>query len=270
MEFWIRGECMSNLNCLLIEDSKMQANIIMQMIAKCGWSVFTALDLEHGLRSLKSQAIDFVLTDLCLPDSDGSETVARIKEASPNSIVGAMTAGDTKNAASEVLKFARSQGAEFLLQKPFNQERLNEVLQMARARIENGKCPPLVLIIDDSSTIRAVCEKMLTAKGFRTVSAESIDDAFSRIDNFDLDVILTDLNMPGISPMEAIPEIRAAMPGVGIVVMTGQSEKDLHETLNLGADTTITKPFNAEDLAKKINSAILMANSHLLEMLKAA
>lgn len=261
---------MADLTCLLIEDSKIQANLIMQMIAKAGWSVFTALDLEHGLRTLKTQGIDFVLTDLCLPDSDGSETVAKIKQASPNSVVAAMTAGDAKNDASDALKFARSQGAEFLLQKPFNQDRLNEVLQMASARAQNGKCPPLVLVIDDSSTIRSVCEKMLTAKGFRTLSAESIDDAFNRIDNFDLDVILTDLNMPGISPMEAIPEIRAAMPGVGIVVMTGQSEKDLHETLNLGADTTITKPFNADDLAHKINSAILMANSHLLEMLKAA
>lgn len=261
---------MPNLTCLLIEDSKIQANIIMQMVAKAGWSVFTALNLENGLRTLKTQGINLVLTDLCLPDSPGYETVARIKEASPDSLVAAMTAGDEKNAASDVLKFARSQGAEFLLQKPFDQTRLNETLVMAQNRIQNGKCPPLVLIIDDSSTIRSVCEKMLTSKGFRVVSAESIDDAYSRIDNFDLDVILTDLNMPGISPKEAIPEIRDAMPGVGIVVMTGQSEKELHETLALGADTVITKPFSAEDLAHKVNSAMLMAKAHLIELMKAA
>lgn len=256
---------MSNKVCLLIEDSKIQANLIMQMIAKTGWSVFTALNLEQGLKTLKSQGIDLVLTDLILPDSDGLNTVAKIREASPKSVIAAMTAGDTKKNANDILKSAKAQGAEFLLQKPFDFNRLKEMLSEAENRIDNGSNAPLALIVDDASTIRSICEKMLKQNGFRTVCAASLDEAFDEIDNFDLSVILTDLNMPGISPFEAIPTIREAMPGVGIVVMTGEAEGELNNALLVGADTVITKPFKAEVLAQTLRKAMIIASSNLLE-----
>lgn len=255
---------MSNKVCLLIEDSKIQANLIMQMIAKTGWSVFTALNLDQGIKILKSQGIDLVLTDLILPDSDGLETVAKIHEVSPKSVIAAMTAGDVKKNAGDILKSARAQGAEFLLQKPFDISRLKEMLAEAEDRIENGSNKPLALIVDDASTIRSICDKMLKQNGFRTICAASLDEAFDEIDNFDLSVILTDLNMPGISPFEAIPAIREAMPGVGIVVMTGEAQSDLNNALLVGADTVITKPFNAEALSQTLRKAMIIASSNLL------
>jgi CheY-like chemotaxis protein len=259
---------MANKVCLLIEDSKIQANIIMQMISKLGWNVFTALNLEQGLRILKNEGVDFVLTDLILPDCAGLETVAKIKELAPNCVVAAMTAGDTKKEATEILKNARAQGAEFLLQKPFDAPRLAQVLEQAITKLEQGSTMPLALVVDDSSTIRAVCDKMLKAGGFRTVLAESLDEAFETIDNFDLDVILTDLNMPGISPIDALPYIREALPGVGLVVMTGQSQDDLHKTMQLGADTTITKPFQGEQLVQTLKKAMLIASTNFLKTMQ--
>lgn len=255
---------MPRKTCLLIEDNKVQAHLIMDMISNFGWNIFTSHDLKSGLETLKTQKIHFILTDLILPDSDGLNTVAIIKQHSPNSIIGAMTAGDVKKDATTILKNSRAQGAEFLLQKPFDIERLHQVLEQAKIRIKGGKSLPLALIIDDSTTIINICEKMLKANGFRTVTAISLDDAFENIDGFDLDVILTDLNMPGMSPFEAIPLIRSSMPGVGIVVMTGEAHNELNSSLQIGADTVITKPFNAEQLSKTLLKAMLIASTNLL------
>lgn len=260
---------MANLACLLIEDSQTQAKFISQMIASAGWTVYTALNLKHALLTLKTETINLVISDLFLPDCDDGSTIAKLKAIHPDLTYAAMTAGSVKADAGKVLFRAKADGAEFLLQKPFSKDKLQETLDEVKDRIECGVRKPHVMIVEDSSTVRIICKKMLEANGYRTSGFASMDEAIEALSAIDLDIILTDLNMEGTQPKEIIPLLRENMPGVAIIAMTGSQEEDLNKTLDLGADTAVTKPFSEPQLISAIRNAQVLANAALLKILNA-
>lgn len=259
---------MEKLTCLLIEDSHIQARIITEMLSNCGLNVMTALNLRSGLATLEAQSIDLILTDLILPDAEDGSAAATLKETYPDIPLIAMTAGCPRNGSGMLLKNAKAAGAEFLLPKPFPIDKLKEATDEIAHRKQNGGRMPHVLIIDDSSTMRLVCQKMLEGNGYRTSLADSIDSAIDDICVLDLDVILTDINMPGTCAIESIPILRENMPGVGIVVMTGEQNTKLNEVLLRGADTAIAKPFTEQKLLSAIRNAQIMASTALIEIIK--
>ncbi|MEK7660527.1 MAG: response regulator [Pseudomonadota bacterium] len=259
---------MSKFTCLLIEDSHTQANILSQMIMKAGWTVFAALNLNQAIGTLKSQPIDLVVTDLYLPDCEDGRTVGKIKETNPEVAVIAMTAGGAAGSSGNSLMLAKADGAEFLLQKPFEWEKLKSTLDEMAHRLQYGGRKLHVLVIDDSKTMCVICRKMLEANGFRVTHANSIEEAFETSDALDIDVILTDLHMEGMDPKEAIPIIRENMPGVGIVAMTGINGEMLSDALKLGADTALYKPFGAQGLVAAVRNAHLLATMAMIEKME--
>lgn len=265
---------MVSRTCLLIEDSQTQAHVISQMIKDCGWSSLTAFTLKSGLQTLRDQPVDLVITDLLLPDCDDGGTVGRIGEQSPDVIIAAISAGGGKSSAMGLLSRARSEGAQFLLRKPFEVERLRGMLDEVSSRFAGEPRKPHVLVIDDSRTVRAICHKVLGAAGWRVSLADSIDTALSTLDIMDLDALVIDLCMPGTGGAEALPRLRGRLPGVGIVAMSGggnlSADAALRETLNNGADVALAKPFGAEDLVSATRKAMVLASAALLAAVRSA
>ncbi len=250
---------------LLIEDSPAQAKFISQMILNAGYNAFTALNLKHGLETLKTQHIDIILSDLILPDAPDASCIRQIKKDFEKTVVIAMTAGTGKVAASRVLLQARADGAEFLLQKPFDISKLKTALEEADRRIISKKNPPHILVVDDSKPVRSICLKILEKHDYRVTLAEDMDEALEKINVLDLDVILTDLNMPGTDPREVIPFLSELLPGVGVVVMTGEAQKELSGVLSNGSHSVIEKPFNEDILLRAVRNAQLIAKAELLK-----
>jgi two-component system KDP operon response regulator KdpE len=74
------------------------------------------------------------------------------------------------------------------------------------------------------------------------------------------DLVLLDINMPGIGGIEACRRIRSAQPGVGIVMITVRdSEEDTVEALEAGADDYVTKPFRGRELLARISALVRRA-----------
>ena len=242
--------------------------LISNMIVKLGWSCFIAFDLKEAKNIIDTNQFELIISDLILPDSDAFETIEKIKALAPDSVIAAMTAGDTNKTAVEILAKARNDGAEFLLQKPFNTEKLGTILSNTLDLHKKGELKNHVLVVDDSKSMRSICQKLLEDKNYRVTLAESMNDAFEVIDVLDVDSILTDLNMPGMSVKEAIPYLHKNLVGVGIVAMTGESHASLSKLLELGADTALVKPFTPEALDLAIKKSIVMANSRLLQLLQ--
>ena len=106
----------------------IQARVISQMITRTGWVALVALDLNSGLKMLAEETLELVISDLMLPDSTDGATIAKIRQAAPDVTIAAISAGGGRNSASSLLERAKVDGAEFLLQKPFSQERLQGLL----------------------------------------------------------------------------------------------------------------------------------------------
>ena len=117
-----------------------------------------------------------------------------------------------------------------------------------------------VLVVDDlPSVVEMVCI-LLERNGFETLGAESGEQALARLAREPVDLVLTDLRLPGMSGIELIQQIRA-LPGpnseVPVVMLTGVGRtQEAMEAVRLGADDFLRKPFNNEELLFTLRRAL--------------
>jgi len=110
-----------------------------------------------------------------------------------------------------------------------------------------------VLIVDDESAIRRALRNTLHGMGFDVEDASSGEAALDLVREAEYDVVLMDINMPGIGGIRACREIRRSLPRLGILMLTVRDrEEDKITALDAGADDYITKPFNIRELAARI------------------
>jgi two-component system, OmpR family, KDP operon response regulator KdpE len=111
-----------------------------------------------------------------------------------------------------------------------------------------------ILVVDDEPQIRRVMRTALTEEGYTVTDAKSGDEALLRLREGRFDLILLDINMPGMSGLEACAEIRRTSD-VGIVMLTVRnSEADKISALDAGADDYVTKPFSMPELLARIRA----------------
>ncbi len=114
-----------------------------------------------------------------------------------------------------------------------------------------------VLIVDDESAIRRALHNTLHGMGFDVDDAASGEAALDLVREAEYDVVLLDINMPGIGGIRACREIRKSLPRLAILMLTVRDrEEDKVTALDAGADDYITKPFNIRELAARIRAAV--------------
>lgn len=114
-----------------------------------------------------------------------------------------------------------------------------------------------VLVVDDERNMLMVMELALTDAGYLVHTAERAEDALKIIDDPDLDVILSDLKMPGMGGDEFIRRSRQIRPDVPIIVVTAYgSIRSAIECIKAGASNYLTKPFEPEELQFSVENAL--------------
>ena len=118
-------------------------------------------------------------------------------------------------------------------------------MRASRRRSREAPDPPVrVLVVDDHTLVRrGVADVLRDESGFAVVGqAEDGAEAVSRARELRPDVILMDLYMPRLSGLEATRQIKAALPGTRIVVLTvSEEERDLFEAVKAGAEGYLLK-----------------------------
>jgi len=111
-----------------------------------------------------------------------------------------------------------------------------------------------VLIVDDEMQFRRAMRAALSLRGFLVDEAETAEDALEKVRSERPDLILLDMNLPGLNGLECCREIRTGME-VPIVMLSVRSEtRDKIQALNSGADDYITKPFNLDELVARLHA----------------
>jgi two-component system KDP operon response regulator KdpE len=97
----------------------------------------------------------------------------------------------------------------------------------------------------------------LTARGFSVEEAGSGEQAIAVVRQRPFDMLLLDINMPGMGGIEACRRIRALMPHLGIVMVTVRdAEHDMVQALEAGADDYVTKPFRFGELVARLRAVL--------------
>jgi two-component system, OmpR family, KDP operon response regulator KdpE len=111
-----------------------------------------------------------------------------------------------------------------------------------------------ILVVDDEPQIRRVVKTALTANGYEAYEARTGEEALGVLRESFPDLILLDMNMPGMSGMGACREIRAVSEVPIIVLSVRDSERDKIAALDAGADDYLTKPFSVNELMARIRA----------------
>jgi two-component system KDP operon response regulator KdpE len=115
---------------------------------------------------------------------------------------------------------------------------------------------PTILVVDDELQIRRVLRATLSGNGYEVVEAKSGEEAVQAVLQEHPDLILLDVNMPGMNGLEACSKIRLSFDGPIIMVTVRNSEQDKILALDSGADDYVVKPFAIGELLARIRAAL--------------
>ncbi|MCL2410366.1 MAG: sigma-54 dependent transcriptional regulator [Treponema sp.] len=114
-----------------------------------------------------------------------------------------------------------------------------------------------LLVIDDEKNIREGLAEHLREDGYNVTCAENGDEGWEIFNNEDIDLVITDLKMPGLSGEELMKRILAASPGFPIIILTGHGTIDIAVTaMRQGAWDFLSKPVDIDHLSLKIKRAL--------------
>jgi two-component system KDP operon response regulator KdpE len=114
-----------------------------------------------------------------------------------------------------------------------------------------------VLVVDDDPTFRQGLRASLKTSGYDVDTARNGEQALEYIRQRPVDVVLLDINMPGIGGVEACRRIRAAAPQAGILMLTARdTQDDKVLALEAGADDYVTKPFQLRELIARLHAVL--------------
>ncbi|MFH1881458.1 MAG: sigma-54 dependent transcriptional regulator [Planctomycetota bacterium] len=115
-----------------------------------------------------------------------------------------------------------------------------------------------ILVVEDDAAMRQSCAKVFRLRGHNVTEASSAEEALDQIrEQRDIDVVLTDLKMPGMDGVALLREIKLLDPRIEVVLMTGYgSIKNAIEAMKHGAADYITKPFDTNELLMTVSKII--------------
>jgi len=114
-----------------------------------------------------------------------------------------------------------------------------------------------ILVIDDEEVLREVLDAVLKREGFEVVLAATGEEGLSIIDDSEVDLVILDMMLPGITGMETLRSIRESNPTTPVVVITAHSSIDgAIDAMRQGAFHYIAKPFKNEEVVVTVNKAL--------------
>jgi two-component system KDP operon response regulator KdpE len=113
-----------------------------------------------------------------------------------------------------------------------------------------------ILVVDDEPQIRRVLRATLSSRGYVIIDAKTGEEGIELARKEKPDLVLLDVNMPGMGGLEACREIRRASNAPIIMLTVRDAERDKVAALDAGADDYVVKPFGIEELLARVRAAL--------------
>lgn len=112
-----------------------------------------------------------------------------------------------------------------------------------------------VLVVDDDTDLQRMVSCMLQSKGFQVSAVSSAEEAYPHVRDAEVDLVILDWNLPGMSGVEFVRRIRSELAATSLPVLfltANTSPRDVAEAFSAGADDFVSKPFRAPELGARI------------------
>ncbi|MCA6234269.1 MAG: response regulator transcription factor, partial [Phenylobacterium sp.] len=126
----------------------------------------------------------------------------------------------------------------------------------------------VLLIEDDSATAQSI-ELMLKSEGFNVYTTDLGEEGVDLGKIYDYDLILLDLNLPDMSGMDVLRNLRVGKIDTPVMILSGTTEIDTKvKTLGGGADDYMTKPFHKDELVARIHAVVRRSKGHAQSVIR--
>jgi len=121
--------------------------------------------------------------------------------------------------------------------------------------------PARVLVVDDEETVRNLLQRTLEEAGYGVITAADGQEALDKVSQFDVSLVLLDIKMPGLDGFQVLRLIRKSS-NVPVIMLTAVKEvTTVGDTLSLGADDYVRKPFRRRELLARIQAKLRRTES---------
>ena len=125
-----------------------------------------------------------------------------------------------------------------------------------RPQIQNARPAPVILVVEDDRENRDAMVHVLKGAGYKTTEADDGDTAFDQILNQRIDILISDLRLPGMDGIELLKRVKARWPDIDVILITGYGTVEVAvEALKEGAYDFITKPVKKAYLLRAVERA---------------
>jgi CheY-like chemotaxis protein len=269
----VRG--LAGVRVLVVDDNATNRSILAESLSLWGMQPLIAENARDAIDLYNSSAVSIplILTDVHMPDMDGFELAANIKNRASAATIVLLTSGSH---AGDVAR-CKDLSIEGYLTKPVSQKDLQaailRVLQPHLLRAQssapsetgnapdtNGIRPPLrILLAEDNVVNQKVAVRMLQNEGHTVTVANNGREVLAALEREPFQLILMDVQMPEMDGFEATAAIRARERFTGahlpIIAMTAHAMAgDQERCLGAGMDGYISKPVHKAELVQAINA----------------
>ena len=255
---------------LVVEDDEEVRETVVALLVDLGYRVLKAVDAASALNVIDSGVrIDMLFTDVVMPGTLKSPELARKARERLPEIAVLFTSGYTENS---IVHGGKLDAGVELLSKPYTRDALarkfRHVLNNQRQRNQSrsaelrsqgqdkpdsaqAKTKLTILLVEDDPLIRMNTADILQDAGNIVIEAGSAEEAMAALETAPFDVLVTDVNLPGLSGQALAERARTLRPSAAIVFATGDTSRVSGET---GA-TLLCKPYDAEQLLAAVKSS---------------
>ena len=264
---------------LVVEDDDEVRATVVEMLSDLGYRVLKAVDAQNALAVIESgMAIDLLFTDVVMPGNLKSPELARKARQRLPDIAVLFTSGYTENS---IVHGGRLDAGVELLSKPYTREALarklrhvlaNEAQRRTASEARQAREPspapaaederpaqsvtsrtvrPTVLVVEDDPLILVNTAELLEASGYAVIEAASAEEALTALQTAPIEILVTDLNLPGASGAELAVRARAMRPDAAIVYATGDISS-IHAEPGVAV---LPKPYDSNALTAAIERA---------------
>ncbi len=250
---------------LVVDDSALVRKALTKQLGRFGARVTQAEDGQQGVAAALAEHFDLIISDVEMPHLDGFGLCEKLKDnpSTRGVPVVMLSSLDTDRDIDRGFKA----GAAAYVSKSQVQTQLIETIEnvLEKSKFHHNR---LVLVVDDSHTIRRIVMQALEEAGFNVITAENGKQALKSIGEQCPDLIISDVDMPEMNGIDFCKTLHAdpALAVIPFVIMSAKSDRAMmRRVLSLGAAGYLVKPFNLDQIVITVERLL---SDHFLILLK--
>lgn len=253
---------------LVAEDDEGVRTTVVEMLHDLGYRVLKAVDAAAALTIIESGVhIDMLFTDVVMPGPLKSSEMAKKAKGRMPHLAVLFTSGYTENS---IVHGGRLDAGVQLLSKPYTREalarKIRHVLKNEKQRgiaqerqaAPEGLPDPVaqknrrVLLVEDDMLIRMASADMLADLGYDVSEAGSAEEALPLLEQRNIDILVTDLGLPGMSGEQFCRAVRDRWPKISIIFATGSNHGP--QLVDSSRTALLTKPHGVDELKRALEA----------------